>query len=830
MKKQIITIVAVALAAILVLIPVFMLDNGNKDINVQDDPYTTVSNELRSAIEAIEGDVKIELLQYNGANSEWEKVYLCAETIADINQSITFTESKNGNFSGVTVTADGKTTQIPFADMFLMNYKTPYGFRGYSVILNAIFKLKGMPEIEIDPIIYDGYNSDGNVMLDNEKVFVFPALERNQIAFLTVTNDYGEYSLYQDKGEFYFSSSRAASYDSEGFAQLTTNCRYPVAYGAIDIPNGKTFADYGLTVWADKESTLDQAPEGDRISVSDNTVEYTVITTNDADGNYAVHTVVINKTVAASGVYHYGRYIGGIFTPATKEGEADKIVQNISSDKVYFIPAETVQSLLLPETDFMVPNLIANKLTNIEELYNIGDIRIDYLSQNLHAAAKNITSYFGAANLAAFDSYGLSKVIWDKKIVTDYSTYAKSEQGWLNHTTVFAGFTSSDGKATSLIGSLARIAKNGEYKIEFGLLRDEAMGAYLPANISIEKSYDGINWHSVEGGVVYPDQKDKSMGRYSISFNDPDPVTFVRLNFGVPQKQYTYVVFDEIRIYADGLDAQPSNVMSTRWKLVSPESYIHTGYNYANLDMQNFNDFVQSLAALESGRVVACGFSDNSDASNGKLNTEILAKYGLAEPAKHFSYEYKDILTDLYISAPDENGNYYAYSTFTGDVNGETKTLTTDVIVQLTVKDAAWLGWEFTEFIDHSLVALYVVDIDSIDITLNGTTHSFTVITDAEGANITDVAYNGKSCSVEGLQDLYYSIVMVSMQDKYDNAVENAEEYLRIKINSLSDNPEIVFYKISATRCYYTINGEGGYYVHADSVKEIITKLQAYIA
>ena len=128
------------------------------------------------------------------------------------------------------------------------------------------------------------------------------------------------------------------------------------------------------------------------------------------------------------------------------------------------------------------------------------------------------------------------------------------------------------------------------------------------------------------------------------------------------------------------------------------------------------------------------------------------------------------------------------------------------------------------------MVALYVVDIDSIDITLNGTTHSFTVITDAEGANITDVAYNGKSCSVDGLQDLYYSIVMVSMQDKYDNAVENAEEYLRIKINSLSDNPEIVFYKISATRCYYTINGEGGYYVHADSVKEIITKLQAYIA
>jgi hypothetical protein len=46
----------------------------------------------------------------------------------------------------------------------------------------------------------------------------------------------------------------------------------------------------------------------------------------------------------------------------------------------------------------------------------------------------------------------------------------------------------------------------GDYRVKFGLLRDEKNGAYLPAKVIIMKSDDGTNWNSVEGGEISPSQ------------------------------------------------------------------------------------------------------------------------------------------------------------------------------------------------------------------------------------------------------------------------------------------------------------------------------------
>ncbi len=827
MKKQLITIISVALAAILLFVAYSVFFDGNDDITTTDDPYTTISDELRDAVSAIDGEIELKLLQYDPADSYWEWVYLCCDTLSEVNGGISLSTDKGGDFKGISIKTDKGSKDIKFDSLFKMKYTTKYAYNGWSVICNALFELYGMPAVSVDAVVFQGFNADGDSVIDGNKIFVFPAVERSDIAYLTIYNDHGDYSVYQDKNGFYFSDSRAVTYNDEAFSLMTTNCRYPVAYGTVEIPEGKSWADYGLNVSSDSGSTLDEA-EGE-YGVNGNAVSYTLVTVSDDDGVYYLHTVVINKTAAASGGYHYARYIGGVFRETEEEG-SDELISNLSSDKIYLVPATTAKSVMQSSTDLMQPTIV-NAITDTNKLFEIGDIRIDHYDEGISAAAKNILSFVGASNLSAADPSALTKVIGDKAMVSDYGKYADAEKGWQSSLGDFAGFSSSDGKATYIIGSLAKQAETGEYKVSFGLLRDEKNGAYLPTKVTLEKSYDGRNWHEIENGSVLPDHKDKSMGRYEISFTDASVVTHVRISFGVPQKAYSYVVFDEIRIFADGMDAQPANAITGRWKLVAPDAYIPTGYNYAYVDMTNFNNYVQWFSSLEGEKVVDYGFCEDGDASPAKIKTELLAKYGLDKPNRHYSYEYDGVITDLYVSAPDEDGIYYAYSTFTGEVEGESVIVSTDVIVQLTTATAKWLDWGFVEFIDHSLLSLYINDIDSVDITHNGEKHSFDLTANEDKSSIISVSYKGESYDVKSFSYIYQAILSISMQDEYipEEGVQPVE-FLRIKINSETTSPEIVFYKVTATRCCFTVDGEGSYYAHTVDVNGVIDRLNRYIA
>lgn len=233
------------------------------------------------------------------------------------------------------------------------------------------------------------------------------------------------------------------------------------------------------------------------------------------------------------------------------------------------------------------------------------------------------------------------------------------------------------------------------------------------------------------------------------------------------------------------------------------------------------------MASLEGERVVACGFADNGDATS--LDTAILAEYGLDNPDKHFAFEYDGIVTDLYVSAPNEDGKYYVYSTFKGDLNGQNINATTDVIVEVSTETAAWLAWDMVEYLDHSLFSIYIVDITEMEISADGKTYEFDLSLDDEG-KLADVKYEGKSYDVTSFKYLYQSIIGIYMQDAYiPSEGETAEEYLRIKVHTETNSPEIVFYRVSSSKCYFTIDGQGSYYALVEDVNEAREKLFAYV-
>lgn len=805
MKKQIIVGIAGLLAAALLFTAyaVFFKDSGIEEVG---DPFYTLTDEVKNALSEIDEDTVIKLSGYNGDEEEWEMIYRFSEVIAATDRDISLEAEDIDSFVGVRVEAEGKSKDIAFDDFFKKLYDgTVYAFDGENLIANAILSLSGREALTVSLRALSGYDTDGDTVTANGAPFIFPALQRSQISFLTIGNSHGEYSIYKDGTDFYFGSSRAVSYNDEMFSQLTTNCRYPVAHGKMSIPEGKSWENYGL---GDKEKA---------------TAYYSIVTDADSEGNYALHSVYIGA-LSSTGGYYYARYIGGIFDPSEKEGEADKLVRNTSKDFIYFMPVDSVvNSIGLPETAIMKPTIV-NPITNNEQLLTIDNIRIDLFGDNISAVAKRMGDFNAAPNLAAIDNSSLSTVISDKTSADVYTSYS---DGWHKHIDIFGGFTSSNGKDTYIDAALARSGQNGEYKVTFGLLRDEANGAYLPSKVTLSKSYDGVNWHDIENGEISISHNDKSLKRYELSFNDENVVKFIRIAFDVPQKSKTYVVMDEIRIYVDGDDAQPSSAIGGQWKLTAPTSYIQPGMNYSFLDMTNFNNFVQYMAALEGESVVACGIGDNGDATS--LKTDILAKYGLDNPDKHFAFEYDGVVTDLYVSKRNENGKYYLYSTFNGEVNGQKVNATTDVIVEVSEETAPFLAWNIVEYLDHSLFSIYIVDISKMEISADGKTYTFDLSLDSEG-KLGEVIYDGKSCDVTSFKYLYQSIIGIYMQDEY-KAVEGEKpvEYLRVKIYTETNSPEIVFYRVSSSKCYFTIDGEGSYYALVEDVNEAREKLIAYV-
>ena len=811
MKKQIITVVAVALAAIILFVA-YSLFFKPSDIEVDLDEFYILYADVATALGEVDEKTEIALCGYDSTDDNWVIIYRFAESVAKANKKFDLTTAESGDFKGIRVTSNGNTKEIPFESFFKSLYDgTYYAFDGESLMANAILSLNGKEELSVQIRPLSGYDINGDTITNTGSPFVFPAIDRSKISYLTVTNEHGTYSVLQENNKFYFGSSVAVLYDDEMFSQVTTNMRYNVAYGKMEMPEGKTWADYKL----DK--------------IEEATASYSIITTTESNGTYKMHTVVIGEK-SSTGLYYFARYLGAVYeVDSTGDYEDNKMLHDLSKDMIYFIPVATVeQSIMLPETAMMKPILV-NSINDTQEIFKFDNIRIDYLDKNISAFVKNFSSLNAADNLAALNSSKFADCISDKKSADEYSSYS---DGWQKHTDVFGAFTSNNGKSTYIEAALAKKSTSGDYKVAFGLLRDEANGAYLPAKVTVTISYDGNNWHELENGTVNPTQSDKTVQNYEISFHDDKNVRFLRVSFDVPQLAKTYVVFDEIRIFIDGnVDAQPVDTINGVWKLVSPVDYIAEGRNYAHLDMSNFNTFLQSVAALQGEKVVACGFSDNGNATSSLLDKELLGKFGLAEPARHYSFEYDNILCDIYVSAPNEEGKYYAYSTYSGNIDGKDQIITTDVIVEISKETAKWLDWEFVEFLDHALISAYVSEIQDFKISFDGNEYPFLLTSDSAGANLQGVSLNGKDMDTTSFKYIYKSILSIYMQDEYVlQEGETGEEYLRLEYTTATDTTEIVFYRVSSTKCYFTVNGQGSYYALVEQAKTVREKVTEYVA
>ena len=129
---------------------------------------------------------------------------------------------------------------------------------------------------------------------------------------------------------------------------------------------------------------------------------------------------------------------------------------------------------------------------------------------------------------------------------------------------------------------------------------------------------------------------------------------------------------------------------------------------------------IAAQITLKGDSVAKVGISEHHKDADDTLKTDVLAEFGLDKPAMHFSYTLDGFVTDVYVSAYDEeNKCYYVYSTITGDLygNGKSQMFCTGLVARISLETAPWLEWDLIEYVDHSMVGMYVYEIEEMSMT-----------------------------------------------------------------------------------------------------------------
>lgn len=785
MKKQLIIICSVFLAAILLFVGYALLKPADDVENGTSGDGYTLADDTASAVSGLENKY---VIIFDGRETDVttsvtrDHIYGFAQSLAAAggNISIEFNDSKQ--LDGVTVKGSSGEKKIEYKDFFkYLSDGTPYATDAQSLLINAVLSLEGKPEIKVDLYALDGYDTDGDTVAGSGgNAFLFPKLSRSDIQTLTVNNKHGLYKVVRrtsgDSSSLVFSGAEYVGYDKEKFSQLVVNTTYVLSSGKIKDP--KDFSEYGLA------------------SDDDGNGWFTLVTT----GGEA-HKVIIGD-LDPSGTYYYARYAG--------------------KDIVYLLPAADLDSsVLLPVSDYLTA-LLVYPITETNDIYKINNIIMSWADgAKLNASQFSLVSL--SSNAAAYQIVSSDGKKTDTEVADllgDKKLFTGSYSGW-NDGSLFAGIKSSDKKEFYIDLCLINYAVDGRYRVEFGLLRDESTNAYLPESVRIAYSTDDGKTFTDADGSITPSHSNLECKKYTAEFTSESAVQYVRMYFNMPAGKY--VVMDEVKVFADGIDSQPVDALTGSWRITEPSTYIPEGKNFVYTDSANFQTtLLQSLGTLVGDSVVRTGVCD--DPSNvATISKTVLAEYGLDTPDLTVSFEFGGWRSTVYLKRSSEQGVWYAYSVIKSLTGSDE--YCTDIIAKISEETAAWMAWDVVDLIDHNLLSMYIDEIDRLTFTFGGKEYRFELSKDTDG-KLNGVTVDGKTVDLSGFRHTYVSLISITLKGEYSEGDGDPAEVLRVKVEGTSKSPEIVFYRVTTSKAYYTIDGKGQYYVLLDTVNTVKYKVE----
>ena len=267
--------------------------------------------------------------------------------------------------------------------------------------------------------------------------------------------------------------------------------------------------------------------------------------------------------------------------------------------------------------------------------------------------------------------------------------------------------------------------------------------------------------------------------------------------------------YDEVKIWidyiAEGLNTNQPN--PTFYEMKAPANYI-TSSNYETA-LQTFINFT-GLATLEIGK------------TDEILSDEILAKYGidLENPAWLVHYKYSGVDNYIYFSEKTEEGFYYAYS------------LLFNLVAVVDGATMSFFEWDLIQYVDSSIFMLNINDMATIDVESEALTETFTLVGEGETIEISPASTNKvfDKDQLKNFRQLYKTYLSIKMED-YTDSTSTDELLLCLRFTTDDGKVyEFKFYPYSTRRCFYTINGEGEFYVLRDMVEKAISDTRKVLA
>lgn len=780
MKKQLLIVGGVLIAA-LILFGVYEFIIKNDDFTLIEDEFYKLTEPVINEIKKIDDNIDIVFCGVNNKTVKedeyYNRAYLFALAYSETNSKIDVSFDEKDSFSGIIFKKGDSKIQVAFDELYIaFEDGTRYAFDGESIYTNALLSLSKMQKMEnIKLRALEGYDTDGDIVITNTgRPFMYPNTNRQQVVSIAVKNQHGSYRIIKAKDDnFYFEDAVHIGVKADMLSNLIVNTTYVLSLGKVEEP--LELSEYGLEDEKDATAVFS-------VTLVDKTT----------------HKIIIGDKTPDNNSY-YAKYD--------------------TKDFVYILPASDLESAILrPITDFLYQQLVYG-ISKEEDLFKVDNINLDFPEDNLTLSAYAHAKMTASSNIKVFGENNLVNTYTNKQ------KFSGSYTNWTEHSSL-GGFSSTNGKSVYLELPLVNYGAEGAYKISFGLLKDEMNSAFLPKSFKIAVSYDYNTTEDIDIDTLSFEQRNKEIKTYTAEFKSDKPVKFVRLYFGIDAGRY--IVLDEITVTVDSVDAHPDEGLasSSIWKLVSPEEYIPEGRNYIYPCNEFATSFVTSVSTIIGSEIV--DYSITSDPTNpDTLNKSKLAEYGLDNPSKHVSFEFEGVKTDLYFSRPNEDGNYYCYSILSEE--NKKNRICTDVIAEITTEQAPWITWDIVDFLDSQILSMYIDSIDLLTVTYADRDYAF-VLEKGDDGKLSKVTVDGKEVDLKNFRNLYINILRINIKGELEPSDGEPAEVMRITVKSGSRDSEIVFYRVTTNKAYYTIDGQGKYYVLVDSINTVKSSIDLLLA
>ncbi len=237
---------------------------------------------------------------------------------------------------------------------------------------------------------------------------------------------------------------------------------------------------------------------------------------------------------------------------------------------------------------------------------------------------------------------------------------------------------------------------------------------------------------------------------------------------------------------------------------------------------------------LEFGVYTEKGKDENGETVY-ELKPELAEKYGLGSPAYDLFYSYGEheifSLVSFSKKQTDEDGKEFYYALSQGY----------DVIVKISADKVTFLEWELVDYIEKAIFNCHIDYVGQIDLSGGDKKFCFKLTGTGKKLNVTEtysnrlLKPNPEGTSKDVLDDVYNfrqfykTSLTIATQDTTETPTEKALIAEMTVTLRNGDVTEYKFYSYSDRRCYYTVNGEGEFYIPRSKVKKLLNDAQKVV-